>query len=235
MHTKLSTTRNFIFFVILIALITLFFAIHFFWKGKIVDENGYNSINATLTLSSVTLSLITVVFLWLNYSAQMTRNRTADEESELNRVLDSLYKQIDYTNRVIESDPALSSLSSMIFKDFNAILAFQDQYGTDLNNRLNKIYESVRIMKFLIHSDRISLTRKNYLIKIAEHNIGSSFFFNLKMLSAINTEPNKEPSHLSITLMRLTNFIEPVTEQNELELIKVGNLFSGNDSLNPTG
>ena len=155
MNAKLLTRKTFIFLVVPILLIAPSFAVYFVWKGRIDDKYGYNSINAALTVSSVTLSLITIVFLWLNYTAQTARNRIADEESELNRVLDSLYKQIDYTNRVIESDPVLNPLASIIFDDFKEILAFQERHGPDLNNRLNKIYESVRIMKFLIHTDRI--------------------------------------------------------------------------------
>lgn len=85
-------------------------------KGKIDDENGYNSINAIIALIALVVNIITIAFVYATYQTQrdtiiMQRKQIEDDkkDGDFNRVLDIISKQLEYTNKRYEFKRNISS------------------------------------------------------------------------------------------------------------------------------
>ncbi|HAF32597.1 MULTISPECIES: hypothetical protein [Sphingobacterium] len=76
------------------------FGIYSYWKDSgIDDDKGYNSINAVIALLSLAFSIITVIFVYATYQSSLTQIKDNNKNVELDRALDNIYRQLEFTGQ----------------------------------------------------------------------------------------------------------------------------------------
>jgi len=95
--------------IICLLVLILIVNLYLYWKSTVNDNHGYNSINALIALLALLVNIITIFFLYINYQQQQKHIKTQEEElnnnkqdTEFNRLLDIIYKQLEYTNDALE-------------------------------------------------------------------------------------------------------------------------------------
>lgn len=101
--------KNILLATIILLGVILIVNVYLYWKSTVNDNNGYNSINALIALLALLVNIITIFFLYINYKQQQKHINKQEEEInnnrkdiEYNRVLDTVYKQLEFTNNELK-------------------------------------------------------------------------------------------------------------------------------------
>src|SRR5690606_11318409 len=116
--------------------------------------------------------IITIFFLYINYDLQRKQIKNLQNETDFNRALDVVYKQLEYIVNYIKNDEVLNQMNGKFFDDGIQHMDYHSKYQTELLNKLDKLNESLKIITFTIHSYNLTIKHKNYLLRIAVYNIG---------------------------------------------------------------
>jgi|GEM_PF-4207160 len=210
---------------ILLFLVTLFYTCIYQLLENTPEANLEKN-NTAIQLISLISGIITIVFLFINYKQLNQQNEVNKQDVEFNRALDATYKQIDFTVNFIKNDEVLSQINRTLFSDGIEHMNFYYTYEPVLTDKLNSVHEFLNVIKFIIHSHNIGIDKKNYLLKTAYYNIGSSFFLNLSLLKIFDKKnENEEASNLYIFITSIERFNTIITEENEQEKIDVSRLY----------
>ncbi|MBL1408821.1 hypothetical protein [Sphingobacterium faecale] len=71
--------------------------IYNYWAEFIPDKDGYNGISATVAYIGGILNIITIIFLYVNYREQKRQNEDQQQDTDFNRAIDLVYKQLEHT------------------------------------------------------------------------------------------------------------------------------------------
>lgn len=70
-----------------------------YWKGKIDDTSGYNSVSAIIAGVALVVNLVTVILVYYTFKLQSDEIKRNRKDVEFNRALDIIYQQLEYTKK----------------------------------------------------------------------------------------------------------------------------------------
>jgi len=197
----------------------------------VTGSTPIESNNTTIQFILLLTGIITIFFLYINYDLQRKQIKNLQNETDFNRALDVVYKQLEYIVNYIKNDEVLNQMNGKFFDDGIQHMDYHSKYQTELLNKLDKLNESLKIITFTIHSYNLTIKQKNYLLRIAVYNIGKQFLLNIKLLQIFETKnKDEEASDLYFIISSINSFDNLITKNNEKEKIKVSKLFLGEDN-----
>jgi len=143
------------------------YAIYSHWKSiGINDEQGYNSINAVIALLSLGFNIVTVIFVYATYQTSNKQLLDSNKNTEYNRALDNIYKQMEYTKQFFapKYEPYSYLKENMesdenLYRNINKIKRF-----------LMEFVEDIELYLLIIGKDSLAWEEKSFLLNVVFKN-----------------------------------------------------------------
>ncbi|KKX48745.1 hypothetical protein [Sphingobacterium sp. IITKGP-BTPF85] len=164
------------------------YVIYSIWKCYgINDGEGYNSINAAIALVALIFNILAVIFVFATYQDARKVAKDNTKNTNFNRVLDILYKQLEYTlkNYEAETQITIGQRSFTSYKDL--VSDFKDSvqvnFGTGayLKMKVETLKKYEKVLRFLslelevyskvITSNNLSIEDKDFFTKLIADNL----------------------------------------------------------------
>lgn len=165
---------------------TLGLILFYFWNGSVVfkPNNEFDVLGAVITYMVGVLSIITIGFLYINYTQVKDQNDKNNSDIEYNRVIDLVYKQLEFNKERNTED--LAKVNTFVKK----IAELNDRYSIgSLGNEESEpskdekqyiLYEFLSILNiiskdftvynsFLVHTN-LKLDFKKNIMELAVNN-----------------------------------------------------------------
>lgn len=147
-----------------------------YWKGKVDDNNGYNSINAVIAGFALCVNIITIAFVYATYQKQNEQIDDNKKDIEYNRVLDMIFRQTDLNNvKINRLKQSTIDVLDEQYKNSNQIPVYINQLRTVV---LNYFSMSHTIEQFISRTN-LNPYDKSYLYLFYEENIDIAFKLQL--------------------------------------------------------
>jgi len=201
----------FIVFAVLVHLVG--FSLYNYWKEFVPPnkEDSYDGISVTIAYAGGFLNIITIGFLLINYAQQRNQIKTNYQNTELNRVVDIIYRQLELTIPQIKNKLYLHLYK--LFSDF------------EMNNgeRLNSVDEDIEVFHsllntashienflFIINNSSLDVKEREYLRTIVFNNLNKDFFDVMDSFYNL-TEKKRTMFNLTDTIDRILKIKQPIT------------------------
>lgn len=134
-----------------LAVFMLALLLYCYWKGKIDDENGYNSINAIIAGFGLLVNFGTIIFVYRTFKLQNKQIDDNKKDVEFNRALDIVYKQLDHSKEKLKFSKYKTLLENLPYDNVD-----------EWFNKITEIHNVINILKY--ETDfYIKLLSKSYL------------------------------------------------------------------------
>ncbi|WP_447767563.1 hypothetical protein [Sphingobacterium faecium] len=170
--------------IALIIIITVFLIgtfIHCYWKSKIIDESsGYNSINSVISLLALIINIITIFFVYRAYKSQVmqieiqkTEIIENKEETEYNRILDIIYKQLELNISTFTNEKSnFNKINEYIFHQNKSNILSNLPEISRLSRLIN---DEINFYISLINKANLEIHNKKFLFNIIYKNLGNDY------------------------------------------------------------
>lgn len=167
--------------LIIVAVFLIGIFIHCYWKNKILDESvGYNSINSVISLLALIINIITIFFVYRAYNSQVmqielqkTEITENKKETEFNRILDIIYKQLEFNINILSNEKST-------FNKINEHIIFQNKSNIisnleDISRLSILINDEINFYISLINKANLEINDKKFLFNIVYKNLGNDY------------------------------------------------------------
>ena len=144
------------------------FSIYSYWKGSgIDDDKGYNSINAVIALLSLAFSIITVIFVYATYQSSLTQIKDNNKNIELDRTLDNIYRQLEFTvQKHSDKHDVYSSILTKLDDTIESL--FYNLHGS--RRFLDDYCSELELYIWIVEKPTLSWEDKSFLLNIVFRN-----------------------------------------------------------------
>jgi len=173
-------------------------AIYCYWKGKVDDVNGYNSIDSSIAFIALGINILTVIFVYATYQTQkdiikMQRKQIEDDkkDGDFNRVMDIIFRQLEHTSVRYSSIPDVKLTSKY---GVTSIKVMYDNYFKTINfKNINELAELNDFGRFVSYLDVLRFLTEEFKVYYNVINSNNNLFDTDKQffttLFANNIEP----------------------------------------------
>jgi len=188
------------------------FCIYNYWKESgIDDDKGYNSINAVIALLSLAFTIITVIFVYATYQSSLTQIRDSNKNVELDRALDNIYRQLEFTKQNYSNK--LEAYSNILAKlDDTEESLFFNLHGS--RRFLDDFTSELELFIWIVEKPSLSWDDKSFLLNIVFKNYNEVIKRMYHKLYTIKTFTSKEDLYRNILIFFTSYYANQNSEKN---------------------
>lgn len=204
---NLTCLRKYFPLILVLAAISLPFLgtiLYKYWSGFVDNANGYNSINAVIAYAGGVVNIITILFLFINYRQQKKQIENDRKDSEFNRALDIVYKQLEYSKRNLYSKPYegiyKKLMLDLIVEDYDInreILADDNESRCDHSNLFEMLEKEIKPYQIIV-TDNSLLTKNQKMLlgNLIGINFAERFDITIERFINLSKKATSEPEFL---------------------------------------
>lgn len=184
---KIDIGIGLVLLVIICALLPIY-VIYDIWKWYGIDDgDGYNSINAAIALVALIFNILAVIFVFATYQDARKVAKESTKNTNFNRVLDILYKQLEYTlknyeaeNQITIGQRSFTSYKDLV-SDFKESVQVNFGSGAYLKMKVETLKKYEKVLRFVslelevyskvITSNNLSIEDKDFFTKLIADNL----------------------------------------------------------------
>lgn len=176
--------------VILTGFSIILFVSLYYNISKSTVESTTAIIQAVTSILTLIVTIVTIYFLYKNYNQQQIHIDKTNEDVEFNRILDTVYRQLDLSLPLIKNKDY--SVFNKIIIDVESkredIIHTIEQFELEIYDLLGNIEKHIELFLIIINNPKLSVEDREYLRILISTNLDNDFFNFLLTLKGFSKD-----------------------------------------------
>lgn len=176
--------------VILTGFSIILFVSLFYNISKSTVESTTSIIQAVTSILTLIVTIVTIYFLYKNYNQQQRQIDKTNKDVEFNRILDTVYRQLDLSLPLIKNKDY--SVFNKIIIDVESkredIIHTIEEVELEIYDLLDNIEKHIGLFLIIINNPKLSVEDREYLRILISTNLDNDFFNFLLTLKGFSKD-----------------------------------------------